>query len=472
MEKLKFNLLKIHLFCYNQLVSNIFHMKSIFQKSKFTQAPGGNLYEWKDAKTSFTIPESGLFVIKIVAAAKNAKQNNSTDDDDLRTALDGFSFGKYEKHDEKISWKGFGTSASWDGASLKGGTKTIYFFVELEKGDHTVQFFADETPEIKSLEIFHIEDNEFILNNLKPPEQIENNRNGIPWLSFVFVGTHAKSVLLDVDTKSAKEKNNTDGDNLKVIVNGDILQNERVPTSKKYGNFYFSGDIKSTGILSISNDDLSAPLAFENSIELWYDQMPTINSLQIIFFDTEKFLKELEEVNLIKYVLNRVKLAILSFRIAGSTYSAKFLEHSLEEHPAPLVFKANHPIVRKIKADPVYKEILKKLKERITVNILEGEIWPEDMGGKINFDSPDLKYAIHGIKKIEYKVEANHSGKFEVKMTLFDIYDFEKQDVPFFLLHGYEYVKNTIINAADMGESLHIIHNFEIEFRINNTLKI
>lgn len=28
-------------------------MKPIFQKIKFPEAPGGNLYEWADAETSF-----------------------------------------------------------------------------------------------------------------------------------------------------------------------------------------------------------------------------------------------------------------------------------------------------------------------------------------------------------------------------------------------------------------------------------
>lgn len=36
---------------------------------------------------------------------------------------------------------------------------------------------------------------------------------------------------------------------------------------------------------------------------------------------------------------------------------------------------------------------------------MEGEILPTDIGGKIGFDSADLKTAIHGIRKIEYKAE-------------------------------------------------------------------
>ena len=107
--------------------------EKIFSKTSFPLAPGGDLYEWKAAETIFLIPAKGLFAIKIQAKAKNAKQNRGKDDDDLRISLDGFDFGKYERHQEMISWKSFGTSASWDGASLQGGTKTIYFFAELNE---------------------------------------------------------------------------------------------------------------------------------------------------------------------------------------------------------------------------------------------------------------------------------------------------------------------------------------------------
>ena len=118
----------------------------------------------------------------------------------------------------------------------------------------------------------------------------------------------------------------------------------------------------------------------------------------------------------------------------------------------------------------MYEKILKKLREKITANIMEGEILPTDMGGEISFDSADLKTAIHGIRKIEYKTKPKKNGEFDVEMVFFDIYDFEKQDVPFFLFHGYEYIKNTIIDDLDIGEGLHIIHNFEIEIHVNNTL--
>lgn len=443
-------------------------MKTIFSKFTFPKSPGGNIYEWKDADTKFAIPATGLFAIKIIASAKNAKQSTTNDDDDLRIALDGFSFGKYEKHVEMVQWKGFNTSSGWDGASLKGGTKTIYFFAELEQGQHKIQFFADRKPTIASLEVFAIQNNEFILADLKPLEKIESNKKGIPWLSFVFLGVHGKNISLNVDTKSAKEKENTDADNLKVIINGKILQNEKAKTAPKYKNFYFSGDIKSIGLLSIEDKDLSNPLAFENSLELWYDEEPKINSLKIKFFDNEEFLKELEPlVDLRKYVLSCLWFAVSCFYSSFQPYSAKFLIHATESNPKPLIFKSNHPIVKKIKSDPAYDKILKILNKRIKEGVLEGEIWPEGINGGIKFESYDLANSIHGIKKIEYQAKQKNNKTFEVKMVFFDIYDFEKTEPPFFLLHPLQFPKNKIINALDMGEDLNILNNFEIKIYIN-----
>lgn len=444
-------------------------MKKVFSKIDFPKAPGGDRYEWKAAETSFKIAKTGFFVIKIEASAKNAKQKNSTDDDDLRIAIDGFSLGKYQQHGEQVSWKGFGTSSSWDGASLKGGTKTLHLFIELSKGDHVIQFYADNKPLIRSLEIFEIEKNSFRLSSLKPPEKISSDKRGIPWMSFVFVGAYPKSLLLDVETKSAKEKKGSDGDNLKVVLNGKILQNE-VSKSNKYKNFYFSGDIKSTGILALSDKELSGGLPFENSLELWYDQQPQILNLVIQFFDNEEFWRKFELQDLRENIIFNIGVIVIYFRTTLKLYSAKFLQHSLNRNPENLVFKANHPIVRKIKADETYKKIVNKLREKILDGNLEGEIWPEDLEVKINFDSYDLSTSLHGIKKIEYKAQKKKNGKIIVKLKLFDIYDFEKVENIFILREFWKYPKNAMLNLVDNAEEFKVINNFEIEINVNEEI--
>lgn len=446
-------------------------MEKIFSKTSFPKAPGGDRYEWKEAETTFIISGHGLFAIKIQASAKNAQQNFSKDDDDLRIALDGFDFGKYERHQELVSWKGFGTSASCDGASLKGGTKTIYFFVELEQGTHTLQFFADETPTLKNIEVFEIKDNTFEFKNLKPSENIKSERKGIPWLSFVFLGAQTKIFTLAVNTRSAKRKSSTDGDNLKVIVNGKVQKNPNAQESYKYKNFYFSGDIKEFDIFSITSDKLANPLAFENAIELWYDEEPEISNLRIEYFDNEEFLERLKEfIDLKEYVLDRAHKAISYFKLKRKIYSAQFLEHAVESNPNALVFESTNPLIKKIKADPIYKNIQEKLKEKISNGNLDGEIWPEEIPGEIIFSSPDLATSLHGIRKIEYKAKPKGQHIFQVELVFFDIYDFKRENLPAPLAHPVQYLINTINNAVDLGEEIEVIRNFEIEIHISDAI--
>ncbi len=452
-------------------------MKYILQKNLQLNAPGGNIYEWESSKTKFQIPKKGLYAIKIDASAKNAKQNNSTDDDDLKMSLDGFDFGKYENHQEKVSWKGFGTSASWNGASLKGSPKTIYYFVALEKGEHKLQFFTDNTPMLNSIEIFEIKNNKFDLKNLKPAKSIKSKTKGIPWLSFVFLGSQTKTFILGVNTKSANTKGITDGDNLKVIVNGQNWKNPQALVSKKYKNFYFLGDLKEFDILTINNEDLSNPIAFENSIELWYDEEPEMFSLNILFFDNQEFLENMKEiVNLRSYIINLTDLIISYFKIRGKTYSAQFLHHAMEDNPSPLFFQTNDSFVKAVKNDPTYTKIIKKLQEKVEKGILVGENWPNDfkddenMKGQINFNSFDLATALHGIKKNDYKAEPKGNNKFEINFVIFDINDFQKEDVPSLFTDSWQSIKQRIINILDIGEALGIISNFEIKIYITVTI--
>ncbi|MBN1258396.1 hypothetical protein JXA05_01425 [Candidatus Peregrinibacteria bacterium] len=452
-------------------------MKSIFQKSNFPEAPGGNLYEWKSAETAFEIPKEGLFAIKITASAKNAEQNRSKDDDDLRVALDGFDFGKYGQNREG-SWKGFNVSSSWNGATLKGGTKTVYFFVNLEKGRHVLQFFADETPILKSIEIFEIISYSFELYGLRPPERLKSARIGIPWLSFVFLGTPSKNITLGVATKSAKTKGGTDGDNLKVIINGRIFPNIQAPASDKYKNFYFSGDLKEFNVLSVIDEQMAKPLAFENAVELWYDEEPEITDLKVRFFSQKELLEKYDLNDMIPWISAEILAMALILENQGKIYSAEFLRHSMGKNPEAKIYGPDDPIARKIKADPAYRKILEKLKEKIKGGNLEGEIWPDDfkgdpgMKGEINFSSFDLDGAIHGTKKIEYSARKQGNDGFEVHLTIFDIYDFEREILPGILQDRKGFVLQSAVNWLDRLEALEIIHNFEIEIRLTENIHV
>ncbi len=441
-------------------------MKEVFSKINFPIALGGNIYHLSGADTFFDVADNGKYVICVTASAKNAKQNLSTDDDDLRLALDGYEFGKYEIHEEQTSWKGFGTASSWDGASLKGCTKTIYFFCELQKGEHLIKFYADCTPSLKEIKIFRIEDGEiFQLKDLSPTANIKIDKKGVPWISFVFLGVKPEIFSISSVCESAKQKGSTDGDNLKVIINGKILHNKKSPTSKKYQNFYFSGDLNNgqSESLKIGSENFEF---LEDSVEIWYDEMPNV-SIEIKPFDSvnswaNSGILEIRKLNFYEFILSALGRI---FSLIGLKYSSDFLKHSLSDNPKNLVFDDKSSLVSEIKKDQTYTNIIAIVKNQIEQGVLNGQVYfgNESKGLNVNFESSDLQFSLHGIKKVEYDAVQKEQNLYYVKFKLFDVYDFDTK--------AYEISPVWVgVHMADVLEAITILKNFEIEINIEDLI--
>ncbi len=443
-------------------------MKEIFSKTNFPIATGGNIYHWKEVDTDFEVKNDGQYIIAITATAKNAKQNNSHDDDDLRVVIDDYEFGKYEVHDEKVSWKGFGTSSSWNGASLQGEEKTIYFFVELQKGNHSIKFYADNTPTLKEVKVLQLESNEgFILNNIKPNINLKIDKKGMPFVSFVFLGVKSKEFKISSICQSASQKESTDGDNLKVVINGKILQNLKSPTSDKYKNFYFSGDLNKgeKEILKIEPKDFEF---IEDSIELWYDESPE-TSVNIELFDSLQFWKESGITKQIEYDFYKNFLLVIAkgFSIKNYQYSKQFLEHSLSENPKILIFKNDDKLISIIKKDTIYVKITNIIKDQLKSGVLNGQIHlgNEKKGLAVSFENKDLAFSLHGLKKIEWDAVLNkNTNSYDVNFMLFDVYDFDPKTYELSFVWMGVYMAN-ILEAAQ------VLKNYEIQIHISEIIK-
>ncbi|PIR42490.1 hypothetical protein CO058_03715 [candidate division WWE3 bacterium CG_4_9_14_0_2_um_filter_35_11] len=442
-------------------------MKKLFAKAFNLTAPGGDNYEWKEAETSLLCVERGWHLIKIIASAKNAKQKDSTDDDDLRMVLNDYELGKYEIPQGKEHYKGFDNAASWNGATLKGNSKIVYiFFYATQVGDNQLQFYADRKPHLDSIEFYRFGTNEtFSLNDLKPDNANDVDRSGIPWMSFIFIGPAPRNLEIIASAQSGKQKSSTDGDNLKVLVNGRIIQNEKAPTADKYKNFYFSGDQlqRSTKTLTTKGESFAS---LENSIEIWYDQNPTIQQMNIEFSENYSNLSELSDASFQK---DFIYLSLQSFsnimQIAKMKYTAEFMRNAISRNPKNLVFGNRSKLAQLIKKDSEYKKIITLIKEKIKNGLLIDEIFtgntPENT---IIFNSWDLYSAIHGIKKISYTANKDGNSHYKVDINLYDIYDFDPNNI--------DYSVNPIeelVVLADQGESLGVIKNFEILIKIHET---
>ena len=354
---------------------------TIFSKTDFPSPPGGNIYEWKEAETRFTVPKSGKYVIAITASAKNGKQNSTDDDDDLRVAINGYEFGKSEIHEEKVSWHGFGTSAAFNGANLMGAEKTVYFFIELnteteklfnlnENREQILQFFADNTPSIKSVEVFEVEGDYF---EIEPKELslIKTDTKGIPFASIVFLGTRPRTVRIYANCKSATQKGSSDGDNVKVILNGEIIKNEKAPTSNKYKNFYFSGDLDKgeTQYLDFVEADLQG---FESAIELWYDETPILGTIEISLFP---------EDDLGSYIVNA---ALTPFRLPLQMYFEEIRDFILSLEFSKIKSESNTQAI-----DELWKKAMEidAYDEILATNLLVYGVYYG--GGKIPYETDE-----------------------------------------------------------------------------------
>lgn len=425
-------------------------MKTLLHKTEFPQAPGGDRYEWKSAATKFATPEQGKYLIEITASAKNAAKNCSTDDDDLRIALDDYDFGKYEIHDEKVSWKGFGTASSWDGASLKGNSKTIYFFVELQRGKHILQFFADKTPTLQELKILQFEKDEPFELQARRNEPEKTDQKGIPWMSFIFLGVKPKHLSIEATTQSAAQKKSTDGDNLKVVTNGKIIQNPKAPRSQKYKNFYFSGDLNKgkTETITINPENFEY---LEDSVELWYDQNPSATIHIQIFESIQEWLSKGVPESL-KPKLYELALYMVSMGLSALNYdySGQFLKHSLSKDPRKITFESTSRLAKRIKKDETYQQINLALKTQLKNGVLNGQIFLGDEKGGL---------------KIEFYSKKISNHEYKVWIKLLDVYDFDAKKYDLNPIHN-------IVRIANELEKKEIQKNFEIEINIVDTIKI
>lgn len=443
-------------------------MKKLFTKTYNFTAPGGNNYEWKEADTSLLCLEKGWHLIKITASVQNAKQRNSTDDDDLRMILNGYELGKYEIPQGQEHYKGFDNVASWNGATLKGNSKITYlFFYAAQVGDNQLQFYADGKPHLDSIEFYKLNTNEiFKLTDLKPSNTDDVDRNGIPWMSFIFIGPQPKTLQLEASAQSGKQKNETDGDNLKVLVNGKIIQNENAPTSDKYKNFYFSGDQLQGSIkaLTLGTDHF---ISLENAVEIWYDKNPTIHQLEIELSEGYTNLSEFSDSSLQKDFIYLSLHAFVHFmQIVRLKYTAEFMQNAISQNPKNLVFGNRSKLTKLIKKDKEYQKVLHLVENEINNGQLSGAIFtgstPENT---IIFNSWDLYSAIHGIKKISYTANKADGSHYKVDLNLYDVYDFDPNNTDYSV-----YPKEELVILADQGESLGVVKNFEILIKIHETI--
>ena len=145
--------------------------------------------------------------------------------------------------------------------------------------------------------------------------------------------------------------------------------------------------------------------------------------------------------------------------------------HSLKRNPKKLLFKNDDKLVAIIKGNNEYQKIISIIEEQIKKEGANGQIQLGDIKKKldISFKGGDLEYSLHGIHKIDYEIISKKDKEIEVNFTLFDIYDFNKKGYSLNLFKAPYIFANNQVNSAELAG---IISNFEIEIKLQESLKI
>jgi len=137
---------------------------------------------------TFQTPNNGYYLIKVKARAKNEKQRNATDDEEITVKIDDIEFPKQNTSKGVIN-----SLASFNGGKLHNKEQIIYCVIYLKIGNHTIELTPQYGDGAEILEIsfeeMTMKNNQVILNL----NQQSEDRDKQPWITFVFINIGIKS---------------------------------------------------------------------------------------------------------------------------------------------------------------------------------------------------------------------------------------------------------------------------------------
>lgn len=242
---------------------------------------------------TFEVSRAGTYFIELTASAKNKKQNIypswawrlslpvlsifGKDDDDLYVKIDNREFPKLDN----VSGL-YNAPAAWSGTSSRNTSKANVFILFLEKGAHTLTFHSDGTPTLQRIRCEKLETPQSFQYPIKynnPPERKERSS----WYTFTLVDLP----LIQVEITARVEKRKkwlffTEDDDVKIVLDGEIQQNEK---PKAHKNWVFCARAQTGSSIFSSQPRWKPKLHY---IELFADWTPTIEEISFNLIQSYK----------------------------------------------------------------------------------------------------------------------------------------------------------------------------------------
>lgn len=211
----------------------------------------------------FEIQKEGVYGIEIIALAKSWQQNlfkSFFKDDNLTVKIDNLELAnKYR---------------SWNGNTLRGLKQTNFYILKLIEGDHDLNFTASQYPQIQTIRIYQIGENE-ISYHLKDNYPIQEGQRR-PWLTIALCNLGLDLLKIKASANEGKkflffQKDDSD---LKLIIDGNIQQNSEL---KSHKNWFWCGRVLKGKTKTFEKElNLKLDLHF---FEFWADRNPEVEEI-------------------------------------------------------------------------------------------------------------------------------------------------------------------------------------------------
>jgi len=245
----------------------------------------------------FEIFESGLVGIFVSVRCKAKGQDDLDNDEDLRVEINGLSF---RENSPKKNIQRFNIAPAFNGSKLRGLKKKIIFLTVLKKGENVIDLIPQESAFVESIEIKEFSNNQNL--NLLINEKAEDGDRR-PWITLVLVDLPLKTLGVDLITRWHYR----DGDDVKLIIDGDIQKNKFSIFNKNWlwASSVFKKILKKEEHSKIITTKLSQGIHY---IEFWADKTPVLYNLKLDIRHSETIAEE-KASNIIKKYSNQIKLS-------------------------------------------------------------------------------------------------------------------------------------------------------------------
>ncbi|MBU0619521.1 MAG: hypothetical protein V1768_02090 [Patescibacteria group bacterium] len=217
---------------------------------------------------NFSASQKGLYAISVTASCKSGKLLGLFGGEDLRVEIDGLKLREIPVKD-KPQYKDI--PSTWNGTKLKGLSKTIIFVLNLEQGEHKINFIPYKGAIIEKEPGIVLLDERKEIKLLTGMQAQDGNRH--PWIAIALINLPLNR--LDVSVKC--EKRFFDSDDVKIIIDNKIQKNQKAKFWAK--NWYWQGRfLKGQTQETRFYPDLTKGVHY---IEFWADRKPTLNWVKI-----------------------------------------------------------------------------------------------------------------------------------------------------------------------------------------------